>query len=178
MADDRRKEDRDMLKSTKNRQSVSEKLEEMGIEEGTYMMFSERDARGVVAKNEFGDKCPMSTVLDDGAYKASEKGKDVLASYNAGVSAFYFAEGVYVISTSEKARLQAQQIEGEQGFIGVAIGKNDTFVDTKGNPLDELTTEWEGAKKTTHRNETKEKQEKAGLGFSQVLYDRGGYGNM
>ena len=176
MQDDSHRETREMLTNIAHCEFVSEKLEAMGLEEGTYMMLTPQNAKGVVAENEFGDKCPMDLVLQEGAYDIATRGKDVLASYNAGVSAFYFKEGIYVISTSEKAREQAQKIESEQGFIGVAIGKNDTFVTHNGESIESLNTKWEVAKETVRHNETKERQEKAGLEFSEVLYKRGAYG--
>lgn len=162
-------------KDAQIRESVASQLEEMGIEAGTYMMFTEQDAKGVCAQTLNNQQCPISASLREGVHKIGEN--DVIASQNSGVAAFYFKEGVYVVSPSQKAIEKAHEIENKNGFIGVSIGKEPNFSTPEGKPLDNLNGKWAEVCETVNKNEIKERQESMGLKFSEALYNQGVYNN-
>ncbi len=172
-ANEERVSSREADDNQNKKDSVATKLEAMGIEAGTYMMFTEQDAKGVCAQTLNKQQCPISASLREGVHKIGEN--DVIASQNSGVAAFYFEEGVYVVSPSKKAIEKAHEIENQKGFVGVSIGKEPNFSNTEGEALDNLNDKWANVCETVNKNEIKERQESMGLEFSEALYKKGVY---
>ena len=171
------REIQDIKRDKEARETVTEKLEALGIEKGTYIMLTDRDLP-LQSKCTFGDAEITTFHLEQ--CQAAETEEGVIASYNAGVVAFCFSEGVYVAcpTPNDKAFRAANEIENKtRKGLGVYSfnHEGEVFTTIDGKPCDKLNKQWAEAVENNNKQAVKSRQEEAGLEFSEVLYKRGFY---
>lgn len=105
------------------KEKVAEKLKAWGIEDGSYMMLTPEEN----AKTSYLDGFRSTeSYFSQGAKDIAETSKDVVYGTNNGLIGAYFAEGVYVVSASDKLKL-ALYNKGVDNGLGVMLSNGEKF---------------------------------------------------
>lgn len=134
------------------KEQVAERLKSWGVEDGSYMMLTLDDnARIGYGGNDFRS---TESYFEHGQRDVQKEGKGVVYGRNNGIYGAYFAEGVYVLSKSEKLGEALHRMGEDVGF-GVMLSNGEKFENYA------LKANWDRVKEKGDKINTEAERQKA-----------------